>query len=80
AGTLGCAVARSLMGWGVQHITFADNGRVAYSNPVRQSLFSFEDCKGGGKFKAPAAAAALATIYPGAKSTGHVLTIPMPGH
>lgn len=68
------------MGWGVQHITFADNGRVAYSNPVRQSLFAFEDCKGGGKFKATAAAAALSTVYPGAKSAGHVLTIPMPGH
>ena len=68
------------MGWGVQHITFADNGRVAYSNPVRQSLFTFEDCKGGGKFKATAAAAALSTVYPGAKSAGHVLTIPMPGH
>lgn len=79
-GTLGCAVARCLVGWGVQHITFADNGRVAYSNPVRQSLFTFEDCKGGGKFKATAAAAALSTVYPGAKSAGHVLTIPMPGH
>lgn len=68
------------MGWGVQQITFADNGRVAYSNPVRQSLFTFEDCKGGGRFKATAAAAALSTVYPGAKSAGHVLTIPMPGH
>lgn len=68
------------MGWGVQHITFADNGRVAYSNPVRQSLFTFEDCKGGGRFKAEAAASALSTVYPGAKSKGHVLTIPMPGH
>lgn len=68
------------MGWGIQHITLADNGRVAYSNPVRQSLFSFEDCKGGGKFKAPAAAAALSAVYPGARSAGHVLTIPMPGH
>lgn len=80
AGTLGCAVARCLMGWGVQHITLADNGRVAYSNPVRQSLFTFEDCKGAGRFKAEAAASALRTVYPGAKSTGHVLTIPMPGH
>lgn len=79
-GTLGCAVARCLMGWGVQHITLADNGRVAYSNPVRQSLFTFEDCKGGGRFKAEAAASALRTVYPGAKSTGHVLKIPMPGH
>lgn len=68
------------MGWGVQHITFADNGRVAYSNPVRQSLFAFEDCKGGGRFKAEAAAAALSAVYPGARSSGHVLTIPMPGH
>lgn len=68
------------MGWGVQHITLADNGRVAYSNPVRQSLFTFEDCKEGGRFKAEAAASALCTVYPGAKSTGHVLTIPMPGH
>ena len=68
------------MGWGVQNITFADNGRVSYSNPVRQSLFSFEDCSGGGRFKAEAAAAALRMIYPGAKSTGYVLTIPMPGH
>ncbi|CAM9880356.1 unnamed protein product, partial [Pylaiella littoralis] len=80
AGTLGCAVARCLMGWGVQHISLVDNGRVAYSNPVRQSLFTFEDCKGGGKFKAKAAAAALSAVFPGAKSAGHVLTIPMPGH
>lgn len=68
------------MGWGVQHITLADNGRVSYSNPVRQSLFTFEDCKGGGFFKAEAAAAALCAVYPGVRSAGHVLTIPMPGH
>lgn len=73
-------MARCLLGWGVQHITFADNGRVAYSNPVRQSLFNFEDCKGGGRFKAEAAASALGAVYPGVRSTGHVLTIPMPGH
>ncbi|CAM9183473.1 unnamed protein product [Discosporangium mesarthrocarpum] len=80
AGTLGCAVARSLLGWGVEHITLVDNGRVSYSNPVRQSLYSFEDCLGGGKRKAPAAAAALSAVYPGARTEGHVLTIPMPGH
>lgn len=29
-------MARTLLGWGVRHITLVDNSRVAYSNPVRQ--------------------------------------------
>ena len=44
-GTLGCAVARALLGWGVRQITLVDNGRVSYSNPSRQCLFEFEDCE-----------------------------------
>ena len=39
AGTLGCNVARGLLGWGVRHVTFVDNGRVSYSNPTRQVSF-----------------------------------------
>ncbi|VDN37012.1 unnamed protein product [Cylicostephanus goldi] len=35
AGTLGCNIARCLMGWGVKKITFVDNSSVSYSNPVR---------------------------------------------
>ncbi|KAJ3285899.1 Autophagy protein 7 [Borealophlyctis nickersoniae] len=80
SGTLGCYVARALMGWGIRHITFVDNGRVSFSNPVRQPLFTFDDCLEGGKPKAIAAAEALKRIFPGANATGHILNIPMPGH
>ncbi|XP_076469182.1 ubiquitin-like modifier-activating enzyme ATG7 [Babylonia areolata] len=80
AGTLGCNVARNLLSWGVRHITFLDNSTVSYSNPVRQSLFTFDDCLDGGKPKAQAAAEALKKIFPGVVSEGIVLSIPMPGH
>jgi molybdopterin/thiamine biosynthesis adenylyltransferase len=79
AGTLGCAVARALLGWGVRDITLVDNGRVSYSNPARQCLFEFEDCENRA-FKAVAAAARLRKIFPGVRSEGVVLSIPMPGH
>jgi hypothetical protein len=79
AGTLGCAVARALLGWGVRDITLVDNGRVSYSNPARQCLFEFEDCEARA-FKATAAAARLRKIFPGVRSEGVVLSIPMPGH
>ncbi|KAJ3558201.1 hypothetical protein NM688_g1067 [Phlebia brevispora] len=73
AGTLGCYVARTLMGWGVRTITFVDSARVSFSNPVRQPLFEFEDCLNGGKPKAACAADRLKKIFPGAP-------YPMPGH
>jgi ubiquitin-like modifier-activating enzyme ATG7 len=80
AGTLGCAVARTLLGWGMRHITLVDCGTVAFSNPVRQSLFEFEDCLAGGRPKALAAAARLQRIFPGAVTQGVCLRVPMPGH
>jgi ubiquitin-like modifier-activating enzyme ATG7 len=80
AGTLGCALARTLLAWGVRGITFVDSGRVAYSNPVRQSLFEHSDCLEGGKPKAAAAAEALARIFPGVDASGVEMRIPMPGH
>ena len=79
SGTLGCATARALMGWGIRHITFVDNGRVSYSNPVRQSLFEYSDAVNK-SYKAIAAAERLKLIFPGMVTSGHVLTIPMPGH
>ena len=52
AGTLGCQLARNLIGWGVKNITFIDYSKVSYSNPVRQSLYDYEDTIKGGKPKA----------------------------
>ena len=67
-------------GWGVRTITFVDNGSVSFSNPVRQPLFNFNDCLGGGAKKAFRAAQALKEIYPGVDAEGHALSVPMAGH
>nr|XP_033337372.1 ubiquitin-like modifier-activating enzyme atg7 isoform X2 [Megalopta genalis] len=79
AGTLGCAVARVLLGWGVSNITFVDNSNVSHSNTVRQSLYSHQDAVEH-KFKALAAKDALLSIRPNMTAEGVVLHIPMPGH
>lgn len=57
-----------LQGWGVRRITFVDNAKISYSNPVRQPLYEFEDCLGGGKSKAMAAVDRLTKIFPGVVS------------
>jgi ubiquitin-like modifier-activating enzyme ATG7 len=80
AGTLGCSVAQILLGWGIRHVKFVDNGKVSYSNPVRQSLFTLNDCQNGGVPKATAAAEALKNIAADVHSEGIILSIPMPGH
>ncbi|TKA83706.1 hypothetical protein B0A55_00304 [Friedmanniomyces simplex] len=80
AGTLGSYVARGLMGWGVRKITFVDNARVSYSNPVRQPLYDFKDCEDGGVRKAERAADVLNEIYPGMNADGVCLSVPMAGH
>ncbi|KAJ1018159.1 hypothetical protein NDA16_005025 [Ustilago loliicola] len=80
AGTLGCYVARALLGWGVRQITLVDSAKVSFSNPVRQPLFDFEDCLDGGQPKAECAAKKLMRIYPGVEAEGISLSIPMPGH
>lgn len=79
AGTLGTYVARGLMGWGVRKITFVDNGKVSYSNPVRQPLYDFKDCMDGGVKKAERAAEALEEIYPGIDAQGYTLSVPQAG-
>ncbi|MGH0182707.1 UNVERIFIED_CONTAM: hypothetical protein FKN15_010558 [Acipenser sinensis] len=67
-------------GWGVRHITFVDNAKISYSNPVRQPLYEFEDCLSGGKSKALAAVERLNKIFPGVNAQGFNMSIPMPGH
>jgi len=79
AGTLGCSLARSLVGWGVRRMTFVDSGKVSYSNPVRQSLFTHQDAADG-RPKAQAAAEAIKAIMPDAECEAVVMDIPMPGH
>ncbi|KAJ7968694.1 ubiquitin-like modifier-activating enzyme atg7 [Quillaja saponaria] len=80
AGTLGCQVARMLMAWGVRKITLLDNGRVSMSNPLRQSLYTMDDCLNGGEFKTTAAVKSLQRIFPAVEAEGVVMAIPMPGH
>ncbi|XP_033246653.1 ubiquitin-like modifier-activating enzyme ATG7 isoform X1 [Drosophila miranda] len=80
AGTLGCAVARNLLSWGFKHITLLDNGKVGFSNPVRQNLYTHADAVAGNRMKATTAALRLRDINPSAETVGHVLEIPMPGH
>lgn len=64
----------------MRNITFVDNGSVSFSNPVRQPLFNFQDCLGGGSKKALRAAEALREIYPGVEAEGYMLSVPMAGH
>ncbi|XP_073037396.1 ubiquitin-like modifier-activating enzyme atg7 [Primulina eburnea] len=80
AGTLGCQTARMLMAWGVRKITLVDSGKVAMSNPLRQSLYTLNDCLNGGEFKAVAAAKSLSAIFPAVEAEAVVMSIPMPGH
>ncbi|XP_071580696.1 uncharacterized protein Atg7 isoform X1 [Temnothorax nylanderi] len=79
AGTLGCSVARVLLGWGINNMTLVDNSTVSHSNTVRQSLYTHEDAVQR-RHKAHAAKDALLRIRPSMNVEGVILHIPMPGH
>ncbi|XP_066586066.1 uncharacterized protein Atg7 [Prorops nasuta] len=79
AGTLGCSVARVLLGWAVNNIVLVDSSTVSHSNTVRQSLYVHQDAIER-RFKADAAKDALLRINPNLNVEGVVLHIPMPGH
>nr|APY27057.2 autophagy-related protein 7 [Dugesia japonica] len=78
-GTLGCHVARQLLAWNVNNITLVDNSTVSYSNPVRQTLYKYEDSVKKVN-KAEQAEKSLKEIYPHANVKGYTLSVPMPGH
>lgn len=80
SGTLGSYIGRCLLAWGVRTITFVDNGKVSFSNPVRQPLFEYEDCLNGGSPKAETAALNMKNIFPLVKASGFDVAIPMIGH
>lgn len=82
SGTLGCNIARHLLMWGVNNITFVDRGTVSYSNPVRQTLFEFSDCLKDqkSKVKSLVAADSIKRILPTCNCNGIEMTIHMPGH
>jgi molybdopterin/thiamine biosynthesis adenylyltransferase len=52
-----------LQGWGVDKFKIVDNGTVSFSNPARQSLYTFEDCIENAN-KVHAAARAMHRIDP----------------
>ncbi len=66
-GTLGCNMARLLIGYGAKNITFLDYGYVSYSNLARQSLFNLDcfDKTDKGISKVEAAKLNLLKISPG---------------
>lgn len=76
-GTLGCNVARVLLGWNVTAFTLVDNGTVSYSNLARQPLYVHADY---GRSKVEAARDNLLAIAPHLKIDSLQLTIPSPGH
>ena len=73
-------MARNLLSWGFRNITFVDYGKVSYSNPVRQCLFTFEDSQIPDNEKAKIAAKRLQEIFPCVVTRGESLRIPMAGH
>eukprot|EP00917_Polyrhabdina_sp_WS-2016_P003213 GHVP01007130.1.p1 GENE.GHVP01007130.1~~GHVP01007130.1.p1 ORF type:complete len:308 (+),score=31.82 GHVP01007130.1:106-924(+) len=76
-GTLGCHIARNLLGWGVAKFTLVDSGNVNLSNLVRQSLYTTADV---GRPKAETAADAIQSIRPDVNAKAMNLEVPMPGH
>lgn len=81
-GTLGCNLARLLIGYGVKHITFLDYGHVSYSNLARQSLFTTDnfDSEDKGITKVEAAKINLLKIAPQTQIKTVFIKVPMPGH
>jgi ubiquitin-like modifier-activating enzyme ATG7 len=77
AGCLGCAVARTLLTYNINSISFIDNGIVSHSNVIRQILYDSDDI---GKYKANVISEKLQKIYKNINCKGYNITIPSPDH
>ncbi|POM84037.1 ThiF family protein [Cryptosporidium meleagridis] len=78
SGTLGCTVARNLIGWGIRNFKFIDHSKVSLNNPMRQCLFTLEDAKNK-KNKALAAVERLKYVCPDIHAEGVDFEIPILG-
>ena len=76
-GTLGCHVARNLLGWAITNITMVDYGLVSHTTPAKQNLYFQNDI---GKRKMDVIANNFKMIYGNANIKGVHLTIPMPDY
>ncbi|KAJ2958995.1 hypothetical protein NUW54_g14503 [Trametes sanguinea] len=79
AGTLGCYVARTLMGWGVRTITFVDSARVSFFQPAQGSLRSREaqEDLSPGVVRRSAVQLVKGLTVPAETQPGHNLSIPI---
>uniref|UniRef100_A0A1B0C4K0 THIF-type NAD/FAD binding fold domain-containing protein n=1 Tax=Glossina palpalis gambiensis TaxID=67801 RepID=A0A1B0C4K0_9MUSC len=65
---------------GFERIFCVDGGKVSFSNPMRQYLYTRQDACKDNIIKSTIAAERIKEINPSVNSSGYVLNMPMPGH
>ncbi|KAI9576463.1 hypothetical protein GQX74_009520 [Glossina fuscipes] len=65
---------------GFERIFCVDGGKVSFSNPMREYLYTRQDACKDNIIKSTIAAERIKEINPSVNSSGYVLNMPMPGH